>query len=376
MTIRLLHTSDVHLGATFRILGERGPEQRRQLRETFGHLVDLALAERVDAVLIAGDLFDSVAAARVHVPFAAGQLNRLAQAGIPVCAIAGNHDPLGEGSAGVWAELARRCPAVTVFGQQFGERVIAECDLTIAGRSAPRRLSADSLLAGLPVRRQTRYFVAVAHGSVERPDFEAQFTMIGPGEIAASAVDYLALGDWHSVQDVSAGGVAAWYSGAPEMIDLDEDRSGHALLVTIPSPGQADVEPRRVGRRRGERLVIDLATAGDGEAIARRVRERADPDLALRVLFTGLGGIDSRVLAERVREDLAPCFFRLDVRDESHLRPDVIDPDQYPDHTVIGRFVREMREQIASRQDDDQALAEEALAYGVALLQGTMELPG
>lgn len=375
MTVRLLHTSDVHLGATFKVLGERGPEHRRQLRDTFARVVDLALAERVDAVLIAGDLFDSVAAARVHVPFAAEQLNRLVQAAIPVCAIAGNHDPLGEGSTAVWADLERRCQGVTVFGQQLGERVIAERDLTIVGRSAPRRLSAESPLAGLPVRRQTRYLVALAHGSVERPDWDAQFTMITPAEIAASGVDYLALGDWHSAQDTSAGGVTAWYSGAPEMIDLDEDASGHALLVTIPSPGRATVEPRRVGRRRSERLVLDLATAGDSDAIARRVRERADPDLGLRVVLTGLGGLDSRVLAERLREDLASSFFRLDVRDESQLRAEMVDPAQYPEHTVIGRFVREMREQIASRQGDERALAEEALAYGVALLQGTLELP-
>jgi DNA repair exonuclease SbcCD nuclease subunit len=375
MTVRLLHTSDVHLGATFKVLGERGPEQRRQLRETFGRVVDLALAERVDVVLLAGDLFDSVAAARVHVPFAAEQLHRLGQAGIPVCAIAGNHDPLGEGSEAVWADLARRCPGVTVFGQQLGTRVIAECDLTVVGRSAPRRLSTESPLAGLPVRRQTRYLVALAHGSVERPDFEAQFTMIGPGEIGASGVDYLALGDWHSAQNVSAGGVAAWYSGAPELIDLDEGVSGNALLVTIPSPGRADVEPRRIGRRRSERVVFDLATVGDGDAIVRQVRERADPDLALRVVLTGLGGLDSRVLADRLRDELASSFFRLDVRDESHLRAEVVDPAQYPEHTVIGRFVREMREHIASRQGDDRTLAEEALAYGVALLQGTMELP-
>jgi DNA repair exonuclease SbcCD nuclease subunit len=376
MSLRLLHTSDVHLGATFKVLGDRGPEHRKQLRETLARLIDLALAERVDAVLIAGDLFDSVAAARVHAPFAAEQLSRLGQAGIPVCAIAGNHDPLGEGSAGVWTDLERRCPGLTVFGQQLGERVIAECDLTVVGRSAPRRLSVESPLAGLPVRRATRYQVAVAHGSVQRPDFEAQFTMITPREIAASAVDYLALGDWHSAQDVSAGGVAAWYSGAPEMIDLDEGQSGHVLLVTIPEPGRAEVERRRVGRRRSGRLVVDLATAGDGEAIARRIREHADPNLALRVVLTGLGGLDTRVLAERLREDLAPSFFRLDLRDESRLRPDVADPSQYPDHTVIGRFVREMQEQIAMRQGDDRALAEEALAYGVALLQGTMELPG
>jgi DNA repair protein SbcD/Mre11 len=375
MSVRLLHTSDVHLGATFKVLGERGPEHRRQLRDTFAHVVDTAVAERVDAVLIAGDLFDSVAAARVQAPFAAEQLGRLGQAAIPVCAIAGNHDPLGEGSTGVWADLERRCPGLTVFGAHLGERVIPERDLTIVGRSAPRRLSAESPLAGLPVRRQTRFLAALAHGSVERPDYEAQFTTITPREIGASGVDYLALGDWHSAQEVSAEGVTAWYSGAPEMIDFDEGQSGYVLLVTIPAPGRAEVERRRVGRRRGERLVVDLATAGDADAIARRIRDGADADLALRVVLTGLGGLDTRVLAERLRDELAPSFFRLDVRDESHLRPDVVDPAQYPEHTVIGRFVREMRDQIASREGDDRALAEEALAYGVALLQGTMELP-
>ena len=376
MSVRLLHTSDVHLGATFKVLGDRGPEHRRQLRETLARVVDLAVAERVDVVLAAGDLFDSVAAARVHAPFAAEQFGRLGQAGIPVCAIAGNHDPLGEGSAGVWTDLERRCPGLTVFGQQLGERVIADRDLTVVGRSAPRRLSAESPLAELPVRRQTRYQVALAHGSVERADFEAQFTMITPREIAASGVDYLALGDWHSAQDVSAGGVAAWYSGAPEMIDLDEGQSGHVLLVTIPEPGRADVERRRVGRRRSVRLTVDLATAGDAETIARRIREYADADLALRLVLTGLGGLDTRVLAERLREEFESSFFRFDLRDESRLRADVADPGQYPEHTVIGRFVREMREQIATREGDDRALAEEALAYGVALLQGTVELPG
>jgi hypothetical protein len=92
-------------------------------------------------------------------------------------------------------------------------------------------------------------------------------------------------------------------------------------------------------------------------------------------VLTGLGGLDTRVLAEGLRDELAPSFFRLELRDESRLRPDVADPAQYPDHTVIGRFVREMREQIAGRTGDQRTLAEEALAYGVALLQGTIELP-
>ena len=64
MSLRLLHTSDVHLGATFKVLGERGREQRRQLEATFARVVTLAIEERVSVLLIAGDLFDSASGKR------------------------------------------------------------------------------------------------------------------------------------------------------------------------------------------------------------------------------------------------------------------------------------------------------------------------
>ncbi len=59
MPIRLLHTADVHLGARFPGLGDKGAVQREQVRASFKKLVSLALAEAVDIVLIAGDLFDA-----------------------------------------------------------------------------------------------------------------------------------------------------------------------------------------------------------------------------------------------------------------------------------------------------------------------------
>ena len=371
MSVRLLHTADVHLGATFKVLGERGREQRRQVQETFARVVGLALEERVDAVLIAGDLFDSLAAARVQAAFAASQLARLGEAGIPACVIAGNHDPLGDASASVWRDLAARCPHVKVFGPDLEAWTIPDRDLTVVGRAVADRLSAESPLAGFPVPRRTRLLVAVAHGSVQRPDLPARFGLITPEEIAASGVDYLALGDWHSTRAVSSGGVEAWYSGAPEMIDLDEPDSGHVCLVTVRAPGEVEVEPRRIGRRRVERLAVDVATAGGQEGVARIARARADPDLALVLTLTGLAGLEDRVSPHLLREDLAPEFFRLEIRDESQLKPEGIDPSQFPENTVLGRFVRQMHTQIAGREGEARAVAEEALAYGVALLAGT-----
>jgi hypothetical protein len=76
------------------------------------------------------------------------------------------------------------------------------------------------------------------------------------------------------------------------------------------------------------------------------------------------------VSAERLREELAGEFFRLEVRDEAHLRQDGIDPAQFPENTVLGRFVRLMYEEVAGRAGEERAIAEDALHWGVALLQG------
>jgi exonuclease SbcD len=370
MSVRLLHAADVHLGATFRLLGDRGREQRRQLEATLDRLITLAVDEQVQVVLIAGDLFDSVAAARAHRDVAVRALRRLSEAGIPACVIAGNHDAIGEGSAAVWRQIAAAAPGATVFGPALEMRVLPELDLTVLGRSRQRQLSAQSPLEGLPRPRATRFAVALAHGSVQRPDLPAQFGQITREEIAGSGVDYLALGDWHSARDVSVGGVAAWYSGAPEMIDVDEPESGHVCLVTLSAPGRAEVERRRVGRRRSRRLELDVATAGGPAQVERAIRALADPDLALTVVLRGLSGMEDRVDADAVRRDLGGEFFRLEVRDEAHLRPEVIDATQFPENTVLGRFVRMMQAEIAGREGEARTMAEDALHCGVALLQG------
>ena len=372
MSLRLLHTSDVHLGATFRVLGERGREQRRQLETTFGRVVSLAVDEAVHAVLIAGDLFDSLAAARATMPAAVHELRRLGEAGIPAVVIAGNHDPWGEGSISLWRDLAAACPGVSVLGPDLETRTFPELDLAVVGRSARRHLTSETPLHGLPVPRPARFLVGIAHGSVQRPDLPARFDLMSAEEIGASGVDYLALGDWHSARDVSCGRVAAWYSGAPELIDLDEPGAGSVCLVTLRAPGDVLVERRRVGRRTAARLVVELATSGGAEAVARAVRERADRDLALTVVLAGLCSPADRPDAEALREACAEEFFRLEIRDETHLQSEPIDPNRFPEKSVLGQFVRLMHDRLADREGDAEAraTAEDALRLGVALLEG------
>jgi exonuclease SbcD len=90
--LRIIHTADVHLGARHDDLGEQAAAQRERQFAAFKATVDLALTEKVDAFLIAGDLFDSNVQPRRSVERVAAELKRLADARIRTVIIPGTHD--------------------------------------------------------------------------------------------------------------------------------------------------------------------------------------------------------------------------------------------------------------------------------------------
>jgi len=90
--LRLIHTADVHLGARHDDLGEQASAQRERQFAAFKAGVELAIAEKVDIFLIAGDLFDSNVQPRRSVERVAAELKRLVEAKIRTVIIPGTHD--------------------------------------------------------------------------------------------------------------------------------------------------------------------------------------------------------------------------------------------------------------------------------------------
>jgi len=90
--LRIIHTADVHLGARHDDLGEQAAAQRERQFAAFKATVDLALAEKADVFLSAGDLFDSNVQPRRSVERVAAELKRLAEARIRTVLIPGTHD--------------------------------------------------------------------------------------------------------------------------------------------------------------------------------------------------------------------------------------------------------------------------------------------
>src|SRR4051794_38842974 len=196
--LRLLHTADVHLGARHADLGEAAVAQRERQFAAFVRTIDLAIAEDVDVVLIAGDLFDSNVQPRRSVERVAAELHRLVEARIRTVIIPGTHDVYDRASiyrAYDLAALAGSTPddgLVTVLTPDRSSIHMAACDVVVHGRVFATKRAPHSPLQGLGAeiaadQTAATWRVGMVHGSIAIPGkTERDEVVVTTEEIATS----------------------------------------------------------------------------------------------------------------------------------------------------------------------------------------------
>ncbi|HYN49078.1 MAG TPA: DNA repair exonuclease [Candidatus Nanopelagicales bacterium] len=382
--LRLLHTADVHLGARHADLGEQAAAQRERQFAAFRATVDLALAEKVDLVLVAGDLFDSNTQPRRSVERVAAELKRLAEAAIRTVIIPGTHDVYDGASVyraydlAAMAGLPPDTDRLVVLTPDRVDVLIGTLDLVVHGRVFATKRAPRSPLADFSVAADERatWHVGMIHGSLRIPEkTEHDEVVFTSEEVGASHLDYLALGHWHSTQRGRAGATLWAYSGAPEPVAIDQDRAGSVLLVTLEERGggrHVTVEERRVGRTRFERLEVDAVAVGSQPALVERLIALADPDLVLDVRIIGVRPDDLDLATDEIEREVAERFFRVRVRDTSSAALPA-GPLPPPD-TIAGALVRDLEAEITELEtagrDGDAGEAREALRLARLLLDG------
>jgi exonuclease SbcD len=381
--LRLLHTADVHLGARHADLGEQATAQRERQFSAFRASVDLALDEKVDLFLIAGDLFDSNTQPRRSVERVVAELGRLAAAAVRTVIIPGTHDVYDRASVyraydlPALAGLPPDTDRLVVLTPDRPSVVFKSLDAAVYSRVFPTKRAPESPFSGfeLPADAPT-WRIGLVHGAVAIPGrTDGDEVVVTRDEIAASGLDYVALGHWHSAQTGKTGDVAFAYSGAPESVAIGQDGAGKVLLVTLDKNGDTKtvaIEERVVGRTRFEKLDVDAGRLPSQPALIELLAARADPDLVFDVRLTGVRGDDLDVHLDEVESELADRFLRIRVRDASLAA--LTDGPLPPPDTIIGAFIRDMEARIASSEKgDDQTEAGElrdGLRLGRLLLMG------
>ncbi len=382
--LRILHTADVHLGARHADLGDQASAQRERQFAAFRATVDLALAEQVDVFLVAGDLFDSNTQPRRSVDRVAAELERLVAGKIRTVIVPGTHDVYDRSSvyrAHDLAALAGTAPDddfVTVLTPERVDVHLRVCDVVVHGRCFATKRAPHSPLEGLDAASDARatWHVGLLHASIAIPGkTDSDDVVVTTEEIAASHLDYLALGHWHSAQRGTAGGVTYGYAGSPEPLALDQDRAGKVLLITLELLGArkgVSVEERTVGRTRFDKVEIDAATVDSQPALVERLAARADPDLVLDARLVGIRRDDLDIDVDEIAAQLRGSFLKVRVRDAS--TPALTEGTLPPSHTITGAFIRGVEARITQLEAADrQAEAAEmrdVLRLGRLLLAG------
>jgi DNA repair exonuclease SbcCD nuclease subunit len=265
-----------------------------------------------------------------------------------------------------------RCPNLTLFTDSgWSHKEFPALGLTVYGKPNYSNRSYKSPLEGLRRSTESQYHVAMAHGSLNIPGKTAEddyvFTV---DQIRRSQMHYIALGHHHHSYACSDKGVIAWYSGSPEFISMDQKEPGSILMVTISDSGRVEVETKQIGLHCYDELEIDLSDLENLSQLKNKIAEGASPNLIRRVILKGLRREDMRPSPEELEADLSEDFFHLRIADQSHPRVSELSETAYEDRLILTKFIQLMKEHIKLCEGGDREIAEDALQYGLALLQG------
>ncbi|MFB7998188.1 exonuclease SbcCD subunit D [Streptomyces sp. NPDC056002] len=285
--MRLLHTSDWHLGRAFHRVNMLGAQA-----EFIGHLVATVRERGVDAVVVSGDVYDRAVPPLAAVELFDDALHRLADQGIPTVMISGNHDSarrlgVGAGLIGRAGIHLRTDPGacatpvlipdatgdVAFYGLPYLEPALVKDEFGVSkpGHEAVLAAAMDRVRADLAERPAGTRSVVLAHAFVtggEASDSERDITVGGVAAVPSGVfdgVDYVALGHLHGSQIISE---RVRYSGSPLPYSFSEaDHRKSMWLVDLDADGFAAAErvdcpvPRPLARIRGD--LADLLARPD-----------------------------------------------------------------------------------------------------------------
>jgi DNA repair exonuclease SbcCD nuclease subunit len=362
MSFRFLHTADWQIGKPFaQVEGDAGAELRAERLNAVERLAALARDRLLDAVLVAGDVFDSNEVEDRTINRTIEQMKGFAG---PWVLLPGNHDAALSHS--VWTRArAMQMPANIIIADRpeavavWGDRAV------VLPAPLRRRRETDD---------QTEWFdaaqtapgairVGLAHGTLpgRLPEAAEAQNHIAADRAERARLDYLALGDWHGQLRIAD---RTWYAGTPETDRHRDNLSGAALLVEIDAPGaEPKVESIATGGFSWHRLQLEL-TDGRADRVIEALANLAEA-AHRRVVTLRLSGAISLSERFRLEQELSAWRARLHSL-EADLgalleQPTLEDLDELDMSGFVRLAVERLKAEAQSGSTEQAALARTAL---------------
>jgi exonuclease SbcD len=315
MGFRFIHAADIHLDSPLRGLSAYDSAPVEQLRnasrEAFSELVRTAIDEKVNFVVIAGDLYDGAWKDFNTGIFFITEMGRLARAGIRAFLVYGNHDAESE------VTYSLKLPDnVHKFSSRTSEIVkLDEFGVAVHGRSFPKRMVEENFAAAYKAPVPGFYNIGVLHTALEGYTDHVTYAPCTRAELHAKGYDYWALGHVHQFEQWQEASTIV-FPGNLQGRNVKETGRKGAVTVTVDDGGNSVVERLYLDVLRWEVVKVDVTACASMEEVAHEVGrslagllENHDVPHAVRVvlegqtafhgaLFGGLQALRGQVLAQ------------------------------------------------------------------------------
>lgn len=356
--IKFIHTADLHLGFKFlnpSFKGEVARERRRELWSTFERIVEYAKEEKVDFLLIAGDLFEAAY-------FTIGDIKRVRDTfknaeSINIIISAGNHDYKGRNSLYNRIEWTEN---VTIFNTAgIAKKEFKDLNTNIYGYSWDTLEIKDNHLFSQFKEEihMDKNNILLLHGDVYS---DTKYLPLSLEELKKLNMDYIALGHIHKPEKITDN-IA--YCGSPEPLDFGE-LGPRGIIEGQILDKKLDINFKAFSKRKFIEKDIQITETMGYPDIVAKIKHidmgNKKKDL-YRIKLNGF--IEKNIKLDNIEKDLEPYFYHIEVVNNTVLDYDLEQLEIENKDNIIGRFIEEMRE-----KGIDKPVVKDALYIGLEAL--------
>ena len=302
--MKFIHAADIHLDSALRGLeryeGAPVEEIRSATRRAFDNLVQLAIDEQVDFVLLAGDLYDGDWKDYNTGLYFVGQMQRLHDDSIPVFIVAGNHD-----AASQITKSLRLPDNVTLFSTRKPETVILhDLGVAIHGQGFSTRAVTEDLSLGYPQGDAQLFNIGLLHTSLDGKPGHEPYAPCSVEGLRSRGYQYWALGHVHQREVISED---PWivFPGNVQGRHIRETGPKGCTLVSVDNGIVSSVEHVDLDVMRWVHCEVDVAACDSLDDLYEDVRIRLQQSLdeadgrpvAVRIVLQGNTPLHSQLHA-------------------------------------------------------------------------------
>ena len=279
MTFKFIHCSDLHIDSPFKgfssVENSLVEALRKSTYQAFQNIVELALKEKVEAVLIAGDIYDGAEKSlEAQLKFRHG-LQKLSDKGIDTFIVHGNHDPLDG-----WSNSLEWPARVHIFSGAQMECLPVERNGVVKahvyGISYPKRDVTENLAKKFSRGNGEGFAIGLLHSNVGSQSGHDNYAPCSMDDLIAAKMDYWALGHIHRFRILRESNPAVVYSGNSQARHMRESGEKGCCLITLNENADPLIQFIPVDAVRYNQGEVDLSGTVTLEEVIHAVRSKCE----------------------------------------------------------------------------------------------------